>query len=281
MSRRLFYIEHNFVDYDFLDNFNIEMVAGRKFSKEYSTDFQEAFIINEAVVRKWGLSSPEEALGKRLRSGIGIEGTIIGVTKDYHIGSFHEEIVPLVLIYDPEYFVTMAVKIKPDNISRTLTSIEETITKFIPEYPFAYTFLDEDINERYQGEEQAARIIRTFSIIAIFIACLGLFGLAAFSAERRTKEIGVRKVLGATTSNLIFHLSTEFTKWVLLANIISWPVAFYAMNKWLQNFVYRINIGVLAFILAGCLAFVIALITVSYQAIKVAIANPVDSLRYE
>jgi putative ABC transport system permease protein len=276
-----YYIEHNFVDYDFLDNFNIKMVAGRKFSREYSTDFKEAFIINEAAVRKWGLSSPEEALGKRLRSGIGIEGTVIGVTEDYHVWSFHKEIAPLVLIYDPEYFVTMAVKVKPDNISQTLASIEKTMAKFIPEYPFAYTFLDEDINEHYQGEEQTARIIRTFSIIAIFIACLGLFGLAAFSAEKRTKEIGIRKVLGATTPNLIFHLSTEFTKWVLLANIIAWPVAYYAMNRWLQSFAYRINIGVFGFILAAGVAFLIALITVSYQAVKTALANPVKSLRYE
>lgn len=276
-----FRIEHNFVDYDFLDNFNIEMVAGRKFSREFSTDFKEAFIINEAVVRKWGLSSPEEALGKKLRTGLGIEGTIIGVTKDFHISSFHNEIEPLVLLCDPEYFMTMAIKMKPDNIPRTLSSIEKTITKFIPEYPFTYTFLDEDINETYRGEEQAARIVRTFSAIAVFIACLGLFGLAAFSAERRTKEVGIRKVLGATTSNLVFHLSTEFTKWVLLANVIAWPVAYYAMNRWLENFAYRIHIGVLAFILAAGLAFVIALFTVSYQAIKAALANPIDVLRYE
>lgn len=276
-----FFIDHNSVDYDFIDNFNIEIVAGRKFSKEYSTDLREAFIINEATVRKWGFSSPEEALGKRLRSGIGIEGTIIGVTKDYHISSFHEEIEPLVMICDPQYFWTMAIKIKSDNISAVLSSIEKTMKKFGPEYPFTYTFLDEDINALYEGEERTARIVRTFSIIAISIACLGLFGLAAFAAEKRTKEIGIRKVLGATASNLIFMLSTEFTKWVLVANIIAWPVAYYAMNKWLQGFAYRINIGPWSFLLAAALAFVIALFTVSYHAIKVSMSNPVESLRYE
>ena len=242
---------------------------------------REAFIINEATVRKWGFSSPEEALGKRLRSGIGIEGTIIGVTKDYHISSFHEEIEPLVMICDPQYFWTMAVKIKSDNISAVLASIEKTMTKFGPGYPFTYTFLDEDINERYEGDERTARIVRTFSIIAISIACLGLFGLAAFAAEKRTKEIGIRKVLGATASNLIFMLSTEFTKWVLVANIIAWPVAYYAMNKWLQSFAYRISIGPWPFFLAAALAFVIAWFTVSYHAVKVSMSNPVESLRYE
>lgn len=276
-----FYIDHNFVDYDFIDNFNIEMVAGRRFSKEYSTDLRGAFIINEAAVRKWGFSFPEEALGKRLRSGIGIEGTIIGVTKDYHISSFHEEIKPLVMVCDPQYFWTLAVKIKSDNISAVLASIKKTMTKFDPNYPFTYTFLDEDINERYEGEEKIAQIVRTFSVIAISIACLGLFGLAAFAAERRTKEIGIRKVLGAKVSSLIFMLSTEFTMWVLVANIISWPVAYYAMNKWLQGFAYRISIGPWPFLLAAFLAFVIALFTVSYHAVKASVSNPVESLRYE
>jgi len=280
-SEKSFFVHHNFVDYDFIDNLNIEMVAGRRFSKEYSTDLKEAFIINEATVRKWGFSTPEEVLGKKLQTGFGIEGTIIGVTKDYHISSFHNEIESEVMSCDPEYFWTMAVKIKPDNISATLASIEKTWTKFIPEYPFTFSFLDEDINKLYQAEEQTAKIIRTFSIIAIFIACLGLFGLAAFTAEKRTKEIGIRKVLGASISNLIFLLSTEFTKWVLVANIIAWPVAYYAMHKWLQAFAYRVSIGLWTFFVAAGVAFVIALLTVSYQAVKSALANPVESLRYE
>lgn len=265
-----------YADPGFFNVFPFRILKG---DPSYLLDAPDSIVVTASMAQKYFGS--EEALGKRLRTGLGIEGTIIGVTKDFHISSFHNEIEPLVFLCDPEYFMTMAIKMKPDNIPRTLSSIEKTITKFIPEYPFTYTFLDEDINEHYRGEEQAARIVRTFSAIAVFIACLGLFGLAAFSAERSTKEVGIRKVLGATTSNLVFHLSTEFTKWVLLANVIAWPVAYYVMNRWLENFAYRIHIGVLAFILAAGLAFVIALFTVSYQAIKAALANPIDALRYE
>jgi len=276
-----FYLHHNFVDFDFIDQFNIEMVAGRKFSKEYSIDSGETFIINEAAVREWGYSSPEEVLGKRLRSGMDIEGTIIGVTRDYHISSFHDEIEPVALIHDPEYFYTMAVKIQSDDIPAALASIEKTMNKFVPEFPFTYTFLDDDINKGYAKEEQTARIIQTFSLIAIFLGCLGLFGLAAFAAERRTKEVGIRKVLGATASSILFLMSTEFSKWVLVSNIVAWPIAYYAMNKWLQGFAYRIDIGLFPFVAAAALAFMIAVLTVCYRAVKAAAANPVDSLRYE
>ncbi len=276
-----FLIYHNFVDLDYLDLFEVELVAGRKFSKEYSTDLKEGFIINEATVRKWGMASAEEAIGKRLRTGLDLRGTIIGVMKDHHISSFHQEIEPMVLSFDPQYFWTMAIKIKSTDISGTLAAIEEVYAKFIPEFPFVFSFLDEDIDRLYRGEEQTSRIIRTFSIIAVFIACLGLFGLAAFAAERRTKEIGIRKVLGATTSKIIFLLSTEFSKWVLVSNIVAWPIAYYAMNRWLQGFTYRTGIGLWIFFLAALITFIVALLTVSYQAIKAAVTNPVDALRYE
>jgi len=272
----------NSVDFDYINNFGLDMAAGRNFSKEYSTDVKNAFIINEATFRKMGFSSPQEAIGKKLMTGFyGQEGTIIGVVKDHHISSLHEEIEPVVMVHFPEFFYSMAIKINSENVPQTLSSIEKTWNKFIPEFPFTYSFLDEYIDRLYKEEEQTARIVRTFSIIAIFIACLGLFGLAAFAAEQRTKEIGIRKVLGASASNITFFLSTEFTKWVLVANIIAWPIAYYAMNKWLQSFAYRINIGLLSFILAAIISFAIALLTVSYQSLKAAIANPVESLRYE
>ncbi len=280
-KEQAFHIYHNFVDMDYIDNFGIEMVAGREFSKEYSTDLKEAFIVNEATVRKSGFSSAEEALNKRFLTGLGIQGTIIGVMKDHHISSFHEEIEPMVLSYDSEYFWEMDVKIRSTNIPATLASIEKTFNEFDPGYPFTYSFLDENIQSLYQGEEQTGKIIRTFSIIAILIACLGLFGLAAFAAEKRTKEIGIRKVMGATSSRIIWLLSAEFTKWVLLANIIAWPVAYYAMNKWLEGFAYRTQIVVWPFILGAVFAFAIALVTVSYQAVKSALTDPVESLRYE
>ena len=272
----------NFVDYDYIENFEIEMVAGRNFSKEYSTDSKDAFIVNEATARKWGMSSPEEAVGEKLLTGFyGLEGTIIGVAKDYHIASFHQEIEAQILIHNPEIFWEMALKIRSKDISNTLVFVERAWNEFAPEYPFTYSFLDESIDRLYDGEEQTARIIRTFSIIAIAIACLGLFGLAAFAAERRTKELGIRKVLGASVSNLIFMLSSEFTKWVLLSNIIAWPLTYFAMRRWLQSFAYRINIEIWPFILAAAFALVIALFTVSYQAVKAALTNPVETLRYE
>ena len=272
----------NFVDYDYIRNFEIEMVAGRNFSKEYSTDSKDAFIVNEATVRKWGMSSPEEAVGEKLLTGFyGLEGTVIGVAKDYHIASFHQEIEAQILIHNPEIFWEMALKIRSKDMSNTLAFIERAWNEFAPEYPFTYSFLDESIDRLYDGEEQTARIIRTFSIIAIAIACLGLFGLAAFAAERRTKELGIRKVLGASVSNLIFMLSSEFTKWVLLSNILAWPLAYFAMRRWLQSFAYRINIEIWPFILAAAFALVIALFTVSYQAVRAALTNPVETLRYE
>lgn len=276
-----FLIYHNFVDMDYMDNFGIELAAGRKFSREFATDIKEAFIINEAGVRKSGFSSVEEAINKKFQTGLGIQGTIIGVMKDFHMSSFHEEIEPMILSFDPEYFWEINVKIKSDNIPGTLASMQKTFKRFVPEYPFNYSFLDEDINALYLGEEQTGKIIRTFSLIAILIACLGLFGLAAFAAEKRTKEIGIRKVLGATSTNIMFLLSTEFTKWVLLANILAWPIAYYAMSNWLRGFAYRIIIKPWPFLLGALLSFAVALVTVSYQALKSAVSDPVDSLRYE
>jgi len=212
---------------------------------------------------------------------MGIQGTIVGVMKDFHMSSFHEEIEPMIMGFNPEYFWEINVKIRSDNIPETLSAVEKTFKKFIPDYPFNYTFLDEDIDALYRGEEQTGKIIRTFSVIAILIACLGLFGLAAFAAEKRTKEIGIRKVLGATSPSIMLLLSSEFTKWVLLANVIAWPVSYYAMNRWLQGFAYRTNIGIRAFILGSIFSFAVALITVSYQAVKSAVSDPVGSLRYE
>ncbi|MFC2164694.1 ABC transporter permease [Acidobacteriota bacterium] len=272
----------NAVDYDFIDSFGIELAAGRNFHRQFSTDAKSSMIVNEATIRELGYSSPEEALGTKLKTGFySFEGTIVGVTKDHHISSFHEEIEPMAMVYRPDYFYTIATKIQSHDIQKTLGFIEKTWTRFIPEYPFTFSFLNESIDRLYRKEEQTAKIVRTFSIIAIFIACLGLFGLTAYTAERRTKEIGIRKVLGATVSNLIVMLSSEFTKWVLIANIIAWPVAYLATNQWLQNFAYRTSIKFWVFVSAAGLAFLISLLTVSYQAIKAAIANPVDSLRYE
>lgn len=277
-----FVINMNIIDFDFIDSFGLEIIAGRKFSKEFTSDYEKAFIVNEAALKDLGYASPEDAIGKKFIIGINyLEGTVIGVVKDFHITSLHEDIGPLLMLHKPEWFNSMAVKIRPDDISGTLVFLEKTWIKFVPNYPFSSSFLDERIDRMYQSEKQTSIIIRTFSMIAIAIACLGLFGLAAYTAEKRTKEIGIRKVLGATVSNLIFMLSTEFTKWVLVANVVAWPVAYFAMNRWLRNFAYQTSIGLAPFILAAVLVFLIALFTVSFQALKTALADPIESLRYE
>ncbi len=277
-----FVINMNIIDFDYIDSFGLEIIAGRKFSKEFTSDYEKAFIVNEAALKNLGYVSPEDAIGKKFIIGINfMEGTVIGVVKDFHITSLHEDIGPLLMLHKPEWFNSMVVKIRPNDISGTLAFLEKTWIKFVPNYPFSSSFLDERIDRMYQSEKQTSIIIRTFSMIAIVIACLGLFGLAAYTAEKRTKEIGIRKVMGATVSNLIFMLSTEFTKWVLVANIVAWPVAYYALSRWLRSFAYRTSIGLAPFILAASLAFLIALFTVSFQAVKAALANPIESLRYE
>ncbi|NIM90225.1 MAG: FtsX-like permease family protein [Candidatus Aminicenantes bacterium] len=270
-------------DHDFVELLNLEMVAGRYFSKEIATD-ATAVVINEAAVKKLGLSDP---IGKRFYKEFGgaKKGefvTIIGVVKDFHFHSLHHEIYPMVIrpLTGPQGNYT-SVKIHPDNIKGTLSTIEKTWKKLSGGQPFEYSFIDDDFNSLYKKEQKTGEIFAMFSILAILIACLGLFGLASFTAEQRTKEIGIRKVLGASASGIIFLLCKEFTKWVLLANIIAWPIAYYAMKKWLQNFAYRINMGADVFIIPTLLALVIALVTISYQSIKASVANPADSLRYE
>ena len=229
-----------------------------------------------------GFVKAEEALGHKVAIGLDdVEGTIIGVTEDFHIQSLHQEIAPLVMMYWPVLFNTLAIKISPNEISSTLERLEQAWLKLAPNFPFQYSFLDESINSLYQAEEKTERIAGAFSMLAIVIACLGLFGLASYATEQRTKEIGIRKVLGASVAGIVNLLSSDFTKLVIAANFIAWPVTYYAMNKWLQNFAYRIEISWWMFALAGGLALLIALLTVSTQAIRAALANPVEALRYE
>jgi putative ABC transport system permease protein len=275
-------VDLNTIDFDFIDYFGLEIIAGRKFSKKISSDKNNAFIINETTVKRLGLASPDEAIGKKLRIGLNRrEGTVIGVTRDFHISSLYKNIESLVMLYCPNNIYTMAVKIKSANIRRTISKLKETRLKFSKKYPFKFSFLDEDINRLYAAEEQTSRIIGTFAGIAIFIACMGLFGMASFTAEHRKKEIGVRKVLGASVHSIVILLSREFSRWVLLANIIAWPIAYYTMSRWLRNFAYRVDIGLWIFLSAGVIALAIALITVSSQAIKAAFSNPVDVLKNE
>jgi putative ABC transport system permease protein len=171
--------------------------------------------------------------------------------------------------------------LNPGNIGKTLSFLKSKWEEFVPHRPFGYTFLDEDLDQLYKTEWRTGQLMTAFSILSVIIACLGLFGLVAFSAEQRTKEIGIRKVLGASSSHIVFSYSKEFTKWVILANVIAWPIAFYTMSKWLENFAYRTSIELWTFVLAAVLALLISLITITFQVIRAALANPVDSIRYE
>ncbi len=268
-------IRYKTVDYDYLKTFNMEMAQGRFFSKDFTSDLPN-FILNETAVRTMGIENP---IGRRLTYK-GRSGRIIGVLKDFHQSSLHNKISPFIFsLYTGPCYI--CVKMNQVNIPGTLEFIEEKWTEYEPDRPFTYYFFDDMIADYYRTEQRLGTVTKYFTLFTVFVSCLGLFGLSSYAAVQRTKEIGIRKVLGASVSGIILLLSKDFTKWVLLANLIAWPIAYYAMNQWLQNFAYRIDIGWWTFLLAGALVLVIALLTVSYQAIRAATANPVKALRYE
>lgn len=267
-------------DGDFLTLYGIEILAGRNLSEEERTNLSYMpAILNETAVRTLGWTSPEEALNKSFQDR-NPDVIAIGVVKDFHYTGLQKPIEPFAISLRGGYqYLTL--EIDTENISHTLAFIESKFKQLFPGKLFEYSFLDTDFNRLYQREEQAAKIFSIFTSLGIAVACLGLFGLAAFTVEQRTKEIGIRKVLGASITNIMFMLSQEFVKWVLISNIIAWPVAYFGINLVLQNFAYRINIGLMPFIASAVLALVIAILTISYQSIKAAVANPVESLRYE
>lgn len=271
-------IYYNTADYDFIDLFGMEVVQGRNFSRDFPSDEEGAFLVNETAVKVAEWESP---IGRKFTHWNGKTGVVVGVIKDFHLRSLHNTIEPLYIFLDNHDFSNISLKIKSANIPAALDYVKGVVNKFSPNYPFSYSFFDEVFERAYFTEQRIGRIFGAFSILAVFISCLGLFGLTVFAAEQRTKEIGVRKVLGASDSKIFLLLSREFVRWILLANIIAWPVAYYVMNKWLQNFAYRTHIGIAAFIIAGVAALMIAFFTVSYQSIKSARANPVKSLKYE
>jgi putative ABC transport system permease protein len=210
-----------------------------------------------------------------------LNGNVIGVVKDFNYESMHNEIIPIITYIQPNQANTVSIRIAAGKIKDALNDAESVWKRFNPEYPFQYDFLDDRIAEQYRNEERMMQMFGYFSLLAIFIACLGLFGLASFMAEKRTKEIGIRKVLGASLSNIMVLLSKEFTLLVLVGNIIAWPIAYFSMQSWLNNFAYQTGIGWVVFMLAGLLTLVISLLTVSYQAIRAALADPAVAIRYE
>ncbi len=271
-------IYYNTADSDFVGLFGLEIVEGRNFSSEFSSDAGGAFLVNETAVK---VAEWDTVIGRKMTHLGRQSGTIVGILKDFHLHSLHRPIEPLYIFYEPSSLSQVAVKIKTADMPATLTYMKNVMRRFSPGYPFNYAFFDEVFERAYFTEQSMADIFSSFAVLAIIIACLGLFGLAAFAAEQRTKEVGVRKVLGASATKIILLLSRQFVRWVLLANLIAWPVAYLAMSGWLQNFAYRTRVGIASFLIAGGAALVIAFLTVSYQAIKSAQADPVRSLRYE
>jgi ABC-type antimicrobial peptide transport system, permease component len=277
------------VDPEYIKTLGLQLTTGRDFSKDMPTDAEEAFIINETAVREFGFETPQKALGQRLEWPKWLpdsarpvkQGRVIGVVKDFHYSSLHDKVGSLVL---EEYLPVkdkMAVKVKAADLSNTIAFINSTWNKFCPEYPLEYKFLDESFSKMYKSEDKLSGLLSIFTMMAIFVGCMGLFGLATFTAEQRTKEIGIRKVLGASIMSILAMLSKTFLKPVLIASLIAFPIAWYAMNKWLEDFPYRVHISGWIFLFAALLAIIIALVTVSFQAIKAAVANPVKSLRTE
>lgn len=273
----------NPVDYDFLDLYNIELVEGRNFSREFPSDANGAVILNETALKTIGW---ESGVGKDfIHATFNDEKKplkIVGVVKDFHMLSLHQPIAPFYFTCDLEHAAThLSVKIRGENTSEPIQYIQDVLKRFSPNYPFNYQFFEDMFNSTYRSEQKLGNVFSFFSILAIIIACMGLFGLALFSTIQRAKEIGIRKVLGASVSGIVMILSKEFTGWVLLANVIAWPVAYYASNRWLEQFAYRIDITLWVFLASGMFALVIAVFTVCYQSIRAALANPVESLRYE
>ncbi len=271
-------------DHDFLKLLNLKIVEGRYFSRDIPTDATSAVVINETAVKELGLKEP---IGKCFHKEFGdaAEGelvTIIGVLRDFHFHSLHHEILPMIIrpLSEKEWFYT-SIKIRPENIKESLGLIEKTWSKFSGGQPLEYSFLDEDFNNLYRAEQRTGKISTIFFFLAIFIACLGLLGLVSFSAQQRTKEIGIRKVLGASLSRITYLLSREVMILVIVSTFIASPIAYFAMSNWLQNFAFRIKMTVWMFILTALAIMFMAILTISYQAIKAACANPADALKYE
>jgi putative ABC transport system permease protein len=268
------------VGIDFITHYNLELVAGRSYSRDYPSDSSSALVINEAAARQYGYANPADIVGKKFDQW-GRAGEVIGVVKDFNYISLHRTIEPLTLPFEPYASRYLSLKVTGDDLPGTIAQVEEVWKKLAPQRPFLYSFLDQDFNTQYQSDFRFRKIFTTFSVLAIMIACLGLLGLATYTAEQRTKEIGIRKVLGADIGSIVGLLSKDFIKLVLVAIVIATPLAWYAMNKWLEGFAYQVPVHWWIFGIAGLLSIVVALFTISFQSIKAAMMNPVKSLRSE
>ena len=269
-----------FVDYDFIPQYKIKLVAGRGFSRDFGTDTTHAMVVNETAVKLLGYSKPAEAVGRSFRQW-GREGTIIGVVKDFHFRSLQENIKPLTMRIEPGGCEVLSIVVAPGDLQGTLAGIESNWKTLIPNRPFSYYFLDKFFDRQYRTEERFGKLFFNFALLAILISCLGLLGLASYSALQRTREIGIRKVMGASVTDIVNLLSKDLLTLVFLSFLIATPLAWYSMHKWLEIFAYRISIAWWVFLVSGVIALVIAIATISYQAIKAALADPVKSMRAE
>jgi ABC-type antimicrobial peptide transport system permease subunit len=266
------------VGFGFFKTMEIPIIEGRVFSEDMSSDTINSYIVNEEAVRQMGMENP---LGKSINIGGGDPGYIVGIMKDFNFNNVRNKIAPLMLYIDPNMANICFIRIGGTDTQKTLDYIQEVWKSFEPDYEFNYQFMDERLEGLYRAEQRSNTLINYFTIFAIFISCLGIFGLASFMAEQKTKEIGIRKVMGASVPTIVRMFSSEFTKLVIIGNILAWPLAYYAMNKWLGNFAYHTELAWWMFALGAVLSIVVVVITISYQSYKAATRNPAESLRYE
>jgi ABC-type antimicrobial peptide transport system permease subunit len=266
-------------DADYVNTYKLQVIAGRNYIKG---DTANEFLANEELIKKLGITNPQDAIGKELNFWDGqIKAPIVGVIKDFNSQSLQQTMAPVLLANNKNVYRFINIKIQPENLKQTLAAIEQLWTSAYPDHVYEYQFLDESIAALYKQERQLSQLYKIFAGIAIFLSCLGLYGLASFMAVQRIKEVGIRKVLGATIQNVIYLFSKEFIILIAIAFVIASPIAWYFMHQWLQDFAYRIDISWTIFVIGGIASLLIALITVSFQAIKAAIANPVKTLRTE
>lgn len=273
---------HLYFDDEFVPLYGISLAAGRAFQRELATDVGQTFLINEAAVKAFGWSRPEEALGKKLRTGNGGRTlTIIGVTRDFHYRGLQSPVEPLAMEFGPGQFSYLTFEVEAAGVAAARAFVERKWKELFPGRPFESFFLDADFDRQYQADERVGRIFGVFMLLGLFVACLGLFGLASFTAESRTREVGVRKVLGASSGSIVALLSRQFAVWVLAADLIAWPAAYLFVDRWLRSFAYRTPIGAGTFLLSGSAVLAVALLTTSLQTVRAAAADPAVSLKYE
>jgi len=270
-------INHIMVDFDFMELYGFGLVAGRGFSRDFPGDATAAYVLNEAAVQAIGWDDP---IGKTFMMSDG-EAPVIGVVKDFHFESLHQPIGPMAFHFGPQWYQMASLNITPENVPGTLKAVETLVQRFAPDRPFDYYFLDDTFDRLYRAEERFSRISAYFTALALFLACLGLLGLTAFVVERRTKEIGIRKVLGASVVSIVVLLSGQFVRLVVVAFVVATPLAYLSANRWLEDFAFRVDLSWGIFVMAGVLALAIACLTISYQSIRAALTNPVETLRYE